>query len=242
MGRRPELRPAVPRGAGTLPRPNRRHRLRRGGLPRMGPSRSGSSCPRAATTDERPVARGLLRSARTAAGHAEREGLRGPRRARRLGPRRRVERHGLPGSQWELCSHRRPTWCHAVHVEDDERLGTPICGDCYDYAGHVAFNWYAPELWLHHRAAPQPCSSARADRRRARRLRAAVVRQSRGVPAPRRRPLPRTDPPGWSRRLRHALASAQRGRTWRTRYERLRQRSGGASACPSWSCRRRARK
>jgi hypothetical protein len=52
-----------------------------------------------------------------------------------------------PWGEGRLCPHRRPTWCHAVHGEDDERLGTPICGDCYDYAGHVAFNWYAPELW-----------------------------------------------------------------------------------------------
>jgi len=34
-----------------------------------------------------------------------------------------------------------------VHADDDPRLGQPICGDCYDYAGHVAFNWHAPELW-----------------------------------------------------------------------------------------------
>jgi hypothetical protein len=46
-----------------------------------------------------------------------------------------------------LCSHGRPTWCTAVHAEDDPRLGQPICPDCYDYPGHIAFNWHAPELW-----------------------------------------------------------------------------------------------
>jgi hypothetical protein len=35
----------------------------------------------------------------------------------------------------------------AVHTEDDPRLGQPICPDCYDYPGHIAFNWHAPELW-----------------------------------------------------------------------------------------------
>jgi hypothetical protein len=35
----------------------------------------------------------------------------------------------------------------AIHTEDDPRLGQPICPDCYDYPGHVAFNWHAPELW-----------------------------------------------------------------------------------------------
>jgi hypothetical protein len=35
----------------------------------------------------------------------------------------------------------------AIHTEDDPRLGRPICPDCYDYPGHVAFNWHAPELW-----------------------------------------------------------------------------------------------
>ena len=46
-----------------------------------------------------------------------------------------------------LCGHGRPTWCTAVHAESDPRLGQPICGECYDYPAHVAFNWHAPELW-----------------------------------------------------------------------------------------------
>ncbi|MFZ0873745.1 MAG: replication initiator [Pseudonocardiaceae bacterium] len=46
-----------------------------------------------------------------------------------------------------LCSHGRPSWCTAIHAEDDPRLGQPICPDCYDYPAHIAFNWHAPELW-----------------------------------------------------------------------------------------------
>src|SRR3954454_23784475 len=30
---------------------------------------------------------------------------------------------------------------------EDERLGTPLCVDCYDYIGHVLWQWHAPELW-----------------------------------------------------------------------------------------------
>jgi hypothetical protein len=46
-----------------------------------------------------------------------------------------------------LCAHGRPSWCTAIHAEDDPRLGQPLCPDCYDYPGHVVFNWHAPELW-----------------------------------------------------------------------------------------------
>jgi hypothetical protein len=51
--------------------------------------------------------------------------------------------HGTP----RLCRHGRPSWCTTIHTEDDPRLGQPICPDCYDYPGHIAFNWHAPELW-----------------------------------------------------------------------------------------------
>ena len=64
----------------------------------------------------------------------------------------RADRHGRhgrcrPWGEGRLCPHGQPVWCLAVHAEDDRRLGEPLCGDCYDYAGHVAFNWHAPELW-----------------------------------------------------------------------------------------------
>jgi hypothetical protein len=62
---------------------------------------------------------------------------------RTKGPARCRPARGTP----RLCRHGRPSWCTAIHTEDDPRLGRPICQDCYDYPGHIAFNWYAPELW-----------------------------------------------------------------------------------------------
>jgi hypothetical protein len=59
------------------------------------------------------------------------------------GPARCRPTHGTP----RPCPHGRPSWCTAIHAEDDPRLGQPICPDCYDYPGHIAFNWHAPELW-----------------------------------------------------------------------------------------------
>jgi Replication initiator protein, pSAM2 len=46
-----------------------------------------------------------------------------------------------------VCPHGRPLWCTAHHGEDDRRLGEPLCLDCYDYVGHVLWQWHAPELW-----------------------------------------------------------------------------------------------
>lgn len=53
-------------------------------------------------------------------------------------PRRRDDR--------TRCLHGRPTWCHAHH-SDDDKAGTPLCEDCYDYASHIVWQWWAPELW-----------------------------------------------------------------------------------------------
>jgi hypothetical protein len=64
-------------------------------------------------------------------------------RTDRSGPARCRPTRGTP----RLCSHGRPNWCMTIHTEDDPRLGQPICPGCYDYPGHVAFNWHAPELW-----------------------------------------------------------------------------------------------
>ncbi len=64
-------------------------------------------------------------------------------RADRSGSARCRPARGTP----RLCKHGRPSWCTAIHAEDDPRLGHPICPDCYDYPGHIAFNWHAPELW-----------------------------------------------------------------------------------------------
>jgi hypothetical protein len=53
-----------------------------------------------------------------------------------------------PEREGQLCPHRRPRWCRARHGDGDARLGQPLCADCYDYRGHVLFNWWASaELW-----------------------------------------------------------------------------------------------
>lgn len=43
--------------------------------------------------------------------------------------------------------HGRPTVCHASHDDGDQLLEEPLCRDCYDYLGHVVWQWWAPELW-----------------------------------------------------------------------------------------------
>ena len=50
---------------------------------------------------------------------------------------------GLP----TVCEHGRPTTCHATHDQDDPLLGQPFCSECYDYLGHLVWQWWAPELW-----------------------------------------------------------------------------------------------
>ncbi|BCO56974.1 putative plasmid replication initiator protein [Mycobacterium intracellulare] len=51
------------------------------------------------------------------------------------------------GSEKTHCSHGKPLWCNATHRSDDPHVGQPLCPECYDYTGHVLFNWHAPELW-----------------------------------------------------------------------------------------------
>ena len=51
------------------------------------------------------------------------------------------------GSGKSHCPHGKPLWCNAIHASDDLEVGQPLCPDCYDYTGHVLFNWHAPELW-----------------------------------------------------------------------------------------------
>jgi hypothetical protein len=55
----------------------------------------------------------------------------------RCRPRRRVQ----------ICPHGRRMSCGEKHARDDDRLGEPLCPDCYDYTGSVLFNACAPELW-----------------------------------------------------------------------------------------------
>jgi hypothetical protein len=47
----------------------------------------------------------------------------------------------------QVCPHGRRGACQASHAEDDPLLGQPLCGDCYDYASHVVWQWWAPDLW-----------------------------------------------------------------------------------------------
>ena len=45
------------------------------------------------------------------------------------------------------CLHGRDISCPTRHVEDDPRLGRPMCGDCYDYEAAVLFNLHDADLW-----------------------------------------------------------------------------------------------
>jgi len=45
------------------------------------------------------------------------------------------------------CVHDRPNVCTQRHRPSDEAVGTPLCPDCYDYAGAVLHNACTPELW-----------------------------------------------------------------------------------------------
>jgi hypothetical protein len=66
-----------------------------------------------------------------------------------FGPVHGQRRGGLcrPRRDRPTCPHGRPLWCTTRHADDDRRLGEPLCADCYDYLGHVLWQWHAPELW-----------------------------------------------------------------------------------------------
>ena len=52
-----------------------------------------------------------------------------------------------PGRR-SLCRHGRNQTCLAIHCADtSDRTGQPLCADCYDYASHVVWQWWAPDLW-----------------------------------------------------------------------------------------------
>lgn len=52
-----------------------------------------------------------------------------------------------PHAKTPRCEHDRPTTCHQRHDDGDELLGQPLCWECYDYASHIVWQWWAPELW-----------------------------------------------------------------------------------------------
>ncbi|MFD8117635.1 replication initiator [Streptomyces microflavus] len=46
-----------------------------------------------------------------------------------------------------VCPHGRSSGCSLRHVEGDERIGSALCQECYDYSGHVLWHAHAGELW-----------------------------------------------------------------------------------------------
>src|SRR3712207_7797894 len=62
---------------------------------------------------------------------------------------------------------RSSTVCGVVHAEgaDGKRsaglLGQPLCSECYDYASHVVWQWFAPNLWRRFTIARQDRKSTR---------------------------------------------------------------------------------
>lgn len=58
-----------------------------------------------------------------------------------------------PGDPTRRCPHGRQLTCGVVHADGAEGrrsaalLGQPLCPDCYDYASHVVWQWFAPDLW-----------------------------------------------------------------------------------------------
>ncbi len=45
------------------------------------------------------------------------------------------------------CEHGKPRGCRCSHDPSDTLLGDAVCEHCYDYVGHVAWQYHAPELW-----------------------------------------------------------------------------------------------
>lgn len=52
-----------------------------------------------------------------------------------------------PRRRDKVCEHGYPVGCHARHESGDERLGQPICDQCYDYVGAVLWQAHAGALW-----------------------------------------------------------------------------------------------
>ena len=71
----------------------------------------------------------------------------GPVHARRMRGKTVLPCRPRRDAKARRCPHGRDISCPTRHVEDDPRLGQPMCGDCYDYTAAVLFNAYAGDLW-----------------------------------------------------------------------------------------------
>jgi hypothetical protein len=71
----------------------------------------------------------------------------GPVHARRLRGKTVLPCRPRRDAKTRRCPHGRDISCPTRHVEDDPRLGQPMCGDCYDYTAAVLFNAWAGTLW-----------------------------------------------------------------------------------------------
>jgi hypothetical protein len=52
-----------------------------------------------------------------------------------------------PGSTTSRCPHGQLGSCFLRHERDSELVGSPLCPECYDYAGALLHNAWTPELW-----------------------------------------------------------------------------------------------
>jgi len=71
----------------------------------------------------------------------------GPVHARRMRGKTVLPCRPRRDARKRVCPHGRDISCPTRHVEDDPRLGRPMCGDCYDYEAAVLFNLHAADLW-----------------------------------------------------------------------------------------------
>ena len=132
--------------------------------------------------------RGHRRQERPGDGGGEPAGVRHPDRpVVRARPRKPPTAVGAgPAAHGEAVRARPADGLHAAHEEEDPRVGQPLCWECYDYASHVVWQWWAPELWRRFTIALRRSSRiGSASRKAARPIRDAAVRQGRRVPAAR---------------------------------------------------------
>ena len=71
----------------------------------------------------------------------------GPVHSRRMRGKTVLPCHPRRDANARRCPHGRDISCPTRHVEEDPRLGQPMCSDCYDYTAAVLFNAYAGDLW-----------------------------------------------------------------------------------------------